>query len=93
LWKDQALLELNTAVIHSYKSNGVSIVDHHTASEQFIRFMKREEEQGRSVSARWSWLIPPMSPAATPIWNRNDLTESEVKPDFAARQCPYHSQE
>ncbi|WP_254450375.1 nitric oxide synthase oxygenase [Cohnella herbarum] len=93
LWKDRALLELNAAVIHSYKSNGVSIVDHHTAAEQFMRFMKREEENGRSVNARWSWLIPPMSPAATPIWNRGELKEREVKPDFVARQCPYHNQQ
>ncbi|QMV45235.1 nitric oxide synthase [Cohnella cholangitidis] len=89
LWKDRALLELNAAVIHSYKSNGVSIVDHHTAAEQFMTFMKREEAQGRSVNARWSWLIPPMSPAATPIWNKSDLTERDIQPDYKAQQLPY----
>ncbi|WP_256757613.1 nitric oxide synthase oxygenase [Cohnella sp. WQ 127256] len=91
LWKDRAILELNTAIIHSYKRNGVSIVDHHTAAEQFMRFMKREQDQERSVNARWSWLIPPMSPAATPIWNQSDLEECPVKPDFSAQQCPYET--
>jgi len=89
LWKDRALLELNTAVIHSYKANGVSIVDHHTAADQFMRFMKREHEQGRGVNARWSWLIPPMSPAATPVWHRDDLSERTVNPDYVTQERPY----
>ncbi|WP_239614603.1 nitric oxide synthase oxygenase [Cohnella mopanensis] len=89
LWKDRALLELNAAVIHSFKSNGVSIVDHHTAAEQFMTFMKREEAQDRAVNARWSWLIPPMSPAATPIWNQSQLVEQEIRPDYKPQQVPY----
>jgi len=89
LWKDRALLELNTAVIHSFKRNGVSIVDHHTAAEQFSRFMRREQENGRSVNARWSWLIPPMSPAATPIWNQSNLAERDIRPDFIAQPRAY----
>ncbi|MCD9021901.1 nitric oxide synthase oxygenase [Cohnella silvisoli] len=88
LWKDRALLELNTAVIHSFKLNGVSIVDHHTAAEQFMRFMKREQDNGRNVNARWSWLIPPMSPAATPIWNHS-FEERDVKPDFILQPRAY----
>ncbi|WP_373231585.1 nitric oxide synthase oxygenase [Cohnella sp.] len=88
LWKDRALVELNAAVIHSFKLNGVSIVDHHTAADQFMRFMKREHDNGRSVNGRWSWLIPPMSPAATPIWNQS-FEEREVKPDFIAQPPAY----
>ncbi|RED54718.1 nitric oxide synthase oxygenase [Cohnella lupini] len=89
LWKDRALLELNTAVLHAFKSNGVSIVDHHTAAEQFMRFSKREQDNGREVNARWSWLIPPMSPAATPIWHQSNMTERAVKPDYTAQPRPY----
>jgi nitric-oxide synthase len=88
LWKDRALLELNTAVIHSFKQSGVSIVDHHTAAEQFMRFMKREHDNGRNVNARWSWLIPPMSPAATPIWNQS-FVERDVRPDFISQPRAY----
>src|SRR5690606_18094832 len=36
LWKDRALLELNVAVLHSYKKAGVSMVDHHAASREFM---------------------------------------------------------
>jgi len=89
LWKDRALVELNAAVIHSYKLSGVSIVDHHTAAEQFMLFMRKEREQGREANARWSWLIPPMSPAATPIWHDDKLTERTVRPDYAEQKRPY----
>ncbi|MFC5467514.1 nitric oxide synthase oxygenase [Cohnella suwonensis] len=89
LWKDRALVELNAAVIHSYKANGFSIVDHHTAAEQFMRFAKREQDNGRDVNARWSWLVPPMSPAATPVWHQAELTEKRVRPDYVAQSRPY----
>ncbi|KAF9132481.1 hypothetical protein BGX30_012651 [Mortierella sp. GBA39] len=35
LWRDRALVEMNVAVLHSYKQAGVSMVDHHTAASQF----------------------------------------------------------
>lgn len=41
LWKDRALVELNVAVLHSFKKAGVSIVDHHTAAAQFALFEQR----------------------------------------------------
>ena len=50
LWKDRALLELNTAVLHSFKEDGVSIVDHHTAAQQFRKFEEKEMESERSVT-------------------------------------------
>ena len=37
LWKDRALVELNAAVLHSFAMDGVTMVDHHTASRQFVR--------------------------------------------------------
>ncbi|MHA6531755.1 nitric oxide synthase oxygenase [Paenibacillus sp. BAC0078] len=89
LWKDRALLELNRAVLHSYKQAGVSIVDHHTAAEQFVRFQEREQEQGRQVSGKWGWLIPPMSPSATPIWNDNKLKELKLSPKLVYQKPMY----
>lgn len=95
LWKDRALLELNRAVLHSFKQAGVSIVDHHTAADQFVRFQQQENEQGRQVSGRWSWLIPPMSPSSTPIWHDRRLKEYDFSPRFLYQQspvatCPFH---
>ncbi|WP_082083990.1 nitric oxide synthase oxygenase [Paenibacillus beijingensis] len=90
LWKDRALVELNRAVLHSFKQAGVSIVDHHTAADQFIRFEKQEQEAGREVSGRWSWLIPPLSPAATPVWH-NSYNELNLSPNFHYQTAPYGS--
>lgn len=88
LWKDKALVELNVAVLHSFKERGVSIVDHHTAAQQFVRFEEREAGAGREVNGRWSWLIPPMSPAATPIWNR-PYQERDVTPNYVHQEKAY----
>ncbi|QAS52496.1 nitric oxide synthase oxygenase [Halobacillus litoralis] len=69
LWKDRALLELNQAVLHSYKMDKVSMVDHHTAAQQFQLFEKKEHACGRQATGDWTWLIPPISPASTPIFH------------------------
>ncbi|WP_020615167.1 nitric oxide synthase oxygenase [Paenibacillus daejeonensis] len=90
LWKDKALVELNVAVLHSFKSDGVSIVDHHTAAEQFIRFEQQEQDAGRQVTGNWAWLIPPVSPAATEIFHRS-YTNDIVKPAYDYQRCPFHS--
>ncbi|WP_242271605.1 nitric oxide synthase oxygenase [Bacillus cereus group sp. BfR-BA-01310] len=70
LWKDKALIELNIAVLHSFKKQGVSIVDHHTAAQQFQQFEKQEAACGRVVTGNWVWLIPPLSPATTHIYHK-----------------------
>lgn len=71
MWKDKALIELNLAVVHSFKAKGVSIVDHHTAAMQFKHFEEREAESCRHVTGEWAWLIPPVSPAATHIFHKS----------------------
>lgn len=69
LWRDRALLELNHAVLHSFRAAGVDMVDHHAASAQFIEFMKNEQREGRSVSAEWSWIVPPQASAGCPVFH------------------------
>ncbi|OES45101.1 nitric oxide synthase oxygenase [Domibacillus iocasae] len=71
LWKDKALVELNLAVLHSFKELGVTIVDHHTAARQHRIFEQNEEAAGRKLTGDWTWLIPPISPAATHIFHRS----------------------
>lgn len=81
LWRDKALVELNVAVLHSFKECGVTIVDHHTAAQQFVRFEERESRSGRSATGNWTWLIPPLSPAATPIFHKH-YDDRTVTPNF-----------
>ena len=71
LWKDRALVELNAAVIFSYEQAGVRIVDHHRASSEFMEFAAREMKDGRAVSADWSWIVPPLSGSATPVFHKH----------------------
>ncbi len=87
LWIDKALVELNIAVLHSYQEAGVTLVDHHTAAKQFKVFEKKERECGRQVTGNWTWLIPPLSPAATHIYHKpykNDI----VTPNFFTQKDP-----
>jgi nitric-oxide synthase, bacterial len=75
LWRDRALVELNTAVLHSFHVAGVTMVDHHTASEQFMRHVANEEGCGREVPGDWPWLVPPLSSSACPVFHRYYSTE------------------
>ncbi|MCQ8772402.1 nitric oxide synthase oxygenase [Streptomyces telluris] len=81
LWRDQALVEVNRAVLHSFDAAGVTIADHHTESARFLRHLAREELAGRSCPADWSWIVPPMSGALTPVFHRY-YDESRPRPDF-----------
>ena len=88
LWKDRALVELNTAVIHSFREAGVALVDHHTASAQFMQHVKNEEACGRSVPGDWSWLVPPMSGSACPVFHRY-YDEPSEGPSFVMQSRPW----
>ncbi|TDL30689.1 nitric oxide synthase [Jeotgalibacillus sp. S-D1] len=81
LWKDRALIELNYAVLTSFKEAGVSMVDHHTASNQFSLFEEKEKVEGREVTGDWTWLIPPLSPASSHIFH-NTYNNTWKSPNF-----------
>lgn len=96
LWKDRALVELNVAVLESFERSGVTIVDHHTAAKQFARFEKNEATCGRDVTGEWSWLVPPMSGAATHVFHK-DYDNALQRPNFFPKQtqatgCPFHQE-
>jgi nitric-oxide synthase, bacterial len=87
LWRDRAMLELNRAVLHSFDAAGVTVTDHHTESQRFLEHLAREERSGRSCPADWSWIVPPVSGALTPVYHRYydeaDLTPAYVLDDAA----------
>ncbi|MEM9257167.1 MAG: nitric oxide synthase oxygenase [Pseudomonadota bacterium] len=68
-WVDRTLTVLNESVCSSFSSAGVTFVDHHSASEQFIDFHKDEQSRGRRVAARWDWVVPPQASAACPVFH------------------------
>lgn len=81
LWKDRALVELNIAVLHSFKEDGVSIVDHHTASQQFKLFEQQEASVTREVKGNWVWLVPPMSGSTSHIFHQ-PYSNQYLTPNF-----------
>jgi len=87
LWKDRALVELNAAVLSSFRKHGVTIVDHHTAAKQFKMFEQQEEKAKRNVTGNWTWLIPPLSPAATHIFHKPYNNSIEKPNYFYQKKC------
>jgi nitric-oxide synthase, bacterial len=87
LWKDKTLLVLQEAVIYSFQAKGVSLVDHHTASEQFLEFCRVEENKGRSVQAEWSWIVPPTSASVTGVFHR-EWKNQVLSPNFFYQKSP-----
>jgi nitric-oxide synthase len=81
LWRDRALVEINRAVLHSFRMSGVTIADHHNESRRFLLHVEREERAGRSCPADWSWIVPPMSGSQTPVFHRYYDAEDRV-PNF-----------
>jgi nitric-oxide synthase len=81
LWRDHALVELNVAVLHSFDGAGVTISDHHTESRRFLTHLEREERAGRVCPADWSWIVPPMSGSATPVFHRY-YEDAQLSPTF-----------
>jgi len=77
--------ELNAAVLASYKRDGITLLDHHTASEQFMEFRSREKVAGRNVQADWSWIVPPQSSGITQAFHL-DMHDEGVVPN-----CPSQS--
>jgi nitric-oxide synthase len=81
LWKDVTLTELNRAVLHSYQAAGVTIVDHHTASDQFMQFLAREDAAGRRVSGTWNWIVPPQASSACEVFHLR-MADLHAIPNF-----------
>jgi nitric-oxide synthase len=98
--KDKALVVLNEAVFYSFKKAGVTLTDHHAASEQFIKFIRNEEAAGRSVTADWSWIVPPLSGSSLNVFHQ-EYSNEVVRPAFfyndpawetapQESKCPFH---
>ena len=96
LWKDTALTELNRAVLHSFDQAGVTMINHHSASEQFMEFYHREQACGRHIASDWRWVVPPQSSGATDVFHLKMFNYHPV-PNFyqsratdGYRLMPYH---
>lgn len=89
LWKDRALVEVNIAVLHSFQQQGVKVLDHHTATRQFVLFEQQERQAQRPVYADWGWIVPPLAASATPVFHRS-YDNVSLTPNFFPQVAPWH---
>lgn len=85
LWRDTALTEINRAVLHSYQAAGVTMVDHHSASNQFMEFHRREQSSGRRVPADWRWIVPPQASGTCEVFHLRMRNFHPVPNFYSAR--------
>ena len=88
LWKDRALVELNQAVLYSFRKAGVKIIDHHSASKQFMQFMRQEAKEGRDVTADWSWIVPPSAGSTMKVFH-TEMQDILVSPNYFYQENPW----
>ncbi|XP_074868402.1 nitric oxide synthase 1 isoform X1 [Carettochelys insculpta] len=90
LWKDQALVEINIAVLYSFQSDKVTIVDHHSATESFIKHMENEYRCRGGCPADWVWIVPPMSSSITPVFHQ-EMLNYRLTPSFEYQPDPWNT--
>ncbi|XP_062038829.1 nitric oxide synthase 1 [Lepus europaeus] len=90
LWKDQALVEINIAVLYSFQSDKVTIVDHHSATESFIKHMENEYRCRGGCPADWVWIVPPMSGSITPVFHQ-EMLNYRLTPCFEYQPDPWNT--
>ncbi|KAJ8383900.1 hypothetical protein AAFF_G00213630 [Aldrovandia affinis] len=88
LWKDQALVAVNIAVMHSFQKHNVTITDHHSMAESFMRHMENEQRQRGGCPADWVWLVPPMSGSLTPVFHQ-EMVSYILSPFFYYQPDPW----
>uniref|UniRef100_A0A8B9Q4P0 Nitric oxide synthase, inducible n=1 Tax=Apteryx owenii TaxID=8824 RepID=A0A8B9Q4P0_APTOW len=51
----------------------VTIMDHHSAAESFMKYMQNEYRVRGGCPADWVWLVPPISGSITPVFHQEML--------------------
>ncbi|RXM30658.1 Nitric oxide synthase [Acipenser ruthenus] len=89
LWKDKAVVEINIAVLHSYQLAKVTIVDHHAATESFMKHMENEYRTRGGCPADWVWIVPPISGSITPVFHQ-EMLNYFISPYFYYQPVPWN---
>ena len=87
LWMDRVALELNTAILHSFSKQQISIVDQHSASDQFMIHFKNEMRERGGCPADWVWLTPSQSGSLTPVYHQEQL-HYHLSPKYLRQVLP-----
>ncbi|XP_050436127.1 nitric oxide synthase, salivary gland isoform X2 [Adelges cooleyi] len=90
LKKDRALVEVNLAVLYSFQSNNITIMDHHTASESFMKHYDNELRTRKGCPADWVWIVPPISGSITPVFHQ-EMANYELQPTYSYQEAAWKS--
>ena len=63
------------------QKQNVTIVDHHTAAESFMKHMETETRLRGGCPAEWIWIVPPTSGSLTPVFHQ-EMINYMLKPSF-----------
>uniref|UniRef100_UPI00398EA18C nitric oxide synthase 1-like n=1 Tax=Pristiophorus japonicus TaxID=55135 RepID=UPI00398EA18C len=88
LWKDKAAMEMTVAVLHSYQLAKVTIVDHHTITESFMKHLENEYRIRGGCPTDWVWIVPPLSGSLSPAFHQEFLNYN-LSPAFCYQQEPW----
>lgn len=55
------------------QKQNVTIMDHHSAAESFMKHMQNEYRARGGCPADWIWLVPPISGSITPVFHQEML--------------------
>jgi len=88
LWKDEVALELNKAVLLSYKEAGVSMIDHITQADQFMEHMAEETRERGGCPADWVWIVPPQGGSLASTFHQ-EMVNYHLSPSYEYQDKPY----
>lgn len=64
-----------------FQSSKVTIVDHHSATESFMKHMENEIRVRGGCPGDWVWIVPPMSGSITPVFHQ-EMLNYRLTPSF-----------
>lgn len=60
---------------------GVTLVDHHTAAESFMKHFENEFHLRGGCPGDWVWLVPPISGNLTPVFHQ-EMVNYRLRPSY-----------
>ena len=81
LVRDRALIEMNVAVLSSFDKERITIIDHFTASESFIRHYNKEMETRGFIAGDWVWVTPPIGGSVNQVFHQ-EMVSFFIKPNL-----------
>ena len=63
------------------QAKGVTVVDHHTAAESFMKHMENEYATRGGCPADWVWIVPPLGGSLLPVFHQ-EMLNYRLKPNF-----------